>query len=468
MPFFLDSQETSQRFGKHIAEFCSLLDTNHIHHGSPDDLFEFAKFLENNNQFRIDLSALVKSVVQKESDEILLTDMMSIIAASVSGPFFADIRADITKPTNTLMEFLLGTGCWRQFGSPSPPASRREALPLRSPVRVEEPRPLRISPSPSPVPIASETVGGRASLLDASSELRQTLTRLEINTLQVKLHLESIEQRISRIEPSSDVSPAQASLSLEPLPHPGAADTVAGDIAQPIAEGSPAFETELPTRGRAVFSHPTLPERSETDDFSSPTFAYSSEKGRNFIPIGVFLALLVIVAGFLVFAHTRSGDTFLKAGITRLEAVFSNAPATVPRGPTAQSIPAPPIHPATPDDTRPNISPVAPPVSASPKNRYISPNVMEGNLLSAPRPVYPEFARAAHIEGTVALQATISRSGSIRTLHAIKGPQPLRSAAINAVRNWRYKPYTVDGRPVEVATTVYVDFTLKPPPSIAH
>ena len=93
---------------------------------------------------------------------------------------------------------------------------------------------------------------------------------------------------------------------------------------------------------------------------------------------------------------------------------------------------------------------------------------MEGNLLLAPRPAYPSLARSNHIQGTVVLQATISRSGSIRTLHAVKGPEALRGAAVDAVRHWRYKPYTVDDRPVEVATTIYVHFNSGPPPAIAH
>ncbi|WP_373694162.1 energy transducer TonB [Edaphobacter paludis] len=73
-----------------------------------------------------------------------------------------------------------------------------------------------------------------------------------------------------------------------------------------------------------------------------------------------------------------------------------------------------------------------------------------------------------HIEGQVALQATISRSGSIETLHVVKGPPSLRGAAIDAVRHWRYRPYTADGQAVKVATMVYVDFTLRPPPAMAH
>jgi protein TonB len=93
---------------------------------------------------------------------------------------------------------------------------------------------------------------------------------------------------------------------------------------------------------------------------------------------------------------------------------------------------------------------------------------MEAYLLSAPRPEYPPQARIDHIEGQVALQATISKTGSIETLHVIKGPQSLRSAAIDAVRNWRYKPYLADSQPIEVDTIVYVDFSLRPPPVIVQ
>jgi len=93
---------------------------------------------------------------------------------------------------------------------------------------------------------------------------------------------------------------------------------------------------------------------------------------------------------------------------------------------------------------------------------------MEGNLLSASRPEYPVSARTEHIEGTVTLEATISTSGAVKTLRAINGPRALRGAAIDAVRNWRYKPYSVDGKPVEVATTVYVHFSPQQPTVIGH
>jgi TonB family protein len=494
IPFFLDTQEMSQRFGDHISEFRSLFDTNHIRHGSPDNIFEFATVLESANQFRFDLSAMVKSVVQRESDELLLTDMMSIIVASVGGPSFSDIKSDITRPTNALMEFLLGTGCWRQFGLPLSPTSQSAVPPIRPSVRAEEPSPTQISPAVS-IPIAGESAEDRDDRLDAPSELRQMLTRLERNTFQVERHLKSIEQRLSRIESPPKPLLTQTPSPIEPFLHTRRADIVSEEIAQPLAEGVPVFEAERPTRSRALFSH--HPHQPQKVDFPSPTFAKVNENRWSIIPIGVFLALLAIIAASL-FAHSGQGRLLLKAGVSHVKTVyahFSRVPAAVSHEPPAASprasipasiaapAPAPPAGPPTSpkiivattprqsvasDNANPHISPNAPPIPDSPEIRYIPANLMEGYLLSAPRPEYPDLARIDHIEGSVALQATISKNGLVETLHVTKGPPRLRNAAVDAVRHWRYKPYSVSGRPVEVATTVYVHFTLSPLPAIAH
>jgi len=503
MPFFLDTQEVSQRFDKYVTEFCALLDTNHLRHGSPQDLFEFADALDRSSQFRNDLSALVKSVVKREPDELLLTDMMSIIAASVGGPSFADTNLDITNPTNTLMEFLLGTGFWKSFGSPSPPAPR-EAAPQRPAVHVAEPRPIPISSPPPPaVPVVSQNPEARSTLIEASSELRQTLTRLEINTLQVKLHLESIEQRISKIEPSPDVahsSTAHAQLPPEPSPQPehrlqplaapvepvpikpepsvhpvAAAEPVPARYgstpafvpplaSMPVAsEVTPLTESVLPARGRALFSHEPLPEPSE-DDFEAPTFAFASEKGRSIVPVIIVILLLVAVGAYFFFTHARQGQ-----GVSGTPASDTSSSATAaPANPApAGSTPGNPATPAVTGTSNPSAA-ETPFDSSNPDVQYVQSKVMEGNLLSAPRPEYPQLARTSHVQGRVALRATISRAGSILTLHVISGPQLLRTAAVDAVRNWRYRPYTVNGRPVDVSTTIYVNFSLAPPPEIAR
>jgi protein TonB len=90
----------------------------------------------------------------------------------------------------------------------------------------------------------------------------------------------------------------------------------------------------------------------------------------------------------------------------------------------------------------------------------ISSGVMVGNLLEKTVPQYPAIAKAARNQGTVVLQATISQNGVIQNLRVISGPPMLQQAAIDAVRSWRYKPYLLNGAPVEVETTINVVFNL--------
>jgi protein TonB len=100
-------------------------------------------------------------------------------------------------------------------------------------------------------------------------------------------------------------------------------------------------------------------------------------------------------------------------------------------------------------------------VKAAPtKALKISSGVMAGMIVLKTQPVYPPIAKAARVSGTVVLQATISKTGAIENLHVISGPQMLVQAAQDAVRQWRYKPYLLNGEPVEVETTVNVIFTL--------
>ncbi len=90
----------------------------------------------------------------------------------------------------------------------------------------------------------------------------------------------------------------------------------------------------------------------------------------------------------------------------------------------------------------------------------ISSGVMEGRKLSGAEPRYPTIAVAAHIQGTVLLTATISKTGTIENLLVMSGPPMLAPAAAEAVRTWRYRPYSLNGEPVEVETTVRVIFNL--------
>ena len=100
------------------------------------------------------------------------------------------------------------------------------------------------------------------------------------------------------------------------------------------------------------------------------------------------------------------------------------------------------------------------PKVATPQRVRVSSGVSAGNLIKRVQPNYPPLARQARIQGTVILQAEISKEGTIQNLQLISGHPMLAPAAIEAVKQWRYKPYLLNGEPVAVDTQVQVNFTL--------
>lgn len=88
----------------------------------------------------------------------------------------------------------------------------------------------------------------------------------------------------------------------------------------------------------------------------------------------------------------------------------------------------------------------------------VDPSTMEGNLIVSRVPVYPEAAKANRVAGHVTMQAIIAKDGTVKRLHVTEGDSRLRTAAVEAVYKWRYKPYMIDGEPVEATTTITVNF----------
>jgi protein TonB len=108
--------------------------------------------------------------------------------------------------------------------------------------------------------------------------------------------------------------------------------------------------------------------------------------------------------------------------------------------------------------TRPVLPAVAPlaPVPHALRLSHIS----EGNLIRKVQPAYPPLARSARIQGAVVLQAVISKQGTIEDLSVLSGHPMLVQAALDAVRQWRYRPYILNNEPVEVETQITVNFSL--------
>ena len=96
-----------------------------------------------------------------------------------------------------------------------------------------------------------------------------------------------------------------------------------------------------------------------------------------------------------------------------------------------------------------------------PSRVRVSQGVTQGLLLHRVSPVYPEGARRSHIQGKVLLKAVIGTDGNIKDLQVISGPKELVRAAVGAVQQWGYRPYLLMGHPVEVDTTIEVNFTLQ-------
>ena len=105
-------------------------------------------------------------------------------------------------------------------------------------------------------------------------------------------------------------------------------------------------------------------------------------------------------------------------------------------------------------------TPVAVPKVATPQRVRVSTGVATGLLIKKVQPSYPPLAKQARIQGHVMLQAEISKDGTIQNLQLISGHPMLAPAAIEAVKQWRYKPYLLNGEPVAVETQVDVIFSL--------
>ena len=114
--------------------------------------------------------------------------------------------------------------------------------------------------------------------------------------------------------------------------------------------------------------------------------------------------------------------------------------------------------PSSPSSAAP--SEHCPAISKTPDTVSKGGPVTPGRLIKKVGPKYPASARKAHIEGTVVLCATISEDGNVQNLRALFGPPELIPAAMDAAKQWRYMPYRLNDKPVEVDSEIHIDFKL--------
>jgi protein TonB len=109
-----------------------------------------------------------------------------------------------------------------------------------------------------------------------------------------------------------------------------------------------------------------------------------------------------------------------------------------------------------------SLSHVAPPapLAVAGKPAFRTSSMLQGSLVRRVDPVYPALARAARIQGAVVLAAVISKAGTIQHLQVLSGQPMLVNAALEAVSQWRYRPYVLNGEVIEVETQITVNFKL--------
>ena len=188
---------------------------------------------------------------------------------------------------------------------------------------------------------------------------------------------------------------------------------------------------------------------------------------------------LLAIAGFLLIPRHRAESKVPQIASTPTETSQPPAPAvvTAPVQPEPVKTPvAAQPEPAKPapksESSAPRPAPVRTPEKASPPQPIqVAANVQAAKLTHRVVPDYPTLARQARIQGTVIFSAIIGKDGAVRTLQLVSGHPLLTPAALEAVKQWVYRPTLVNAEPVEVSTQVDVNFTLTeptPPPKAAE
>jgi TonB family protein len=442
MNLLSDTQGIASGFGDYIEDLRDVFRCNGVDFGLPEDFFAFARTMKYHSDLHWDVARVAKAVTEKEANVSLRT-ILTIIAVASGGAEIATSDSEMSIPINLVAESLIRDGVCSPLhvDDPDSPCSNLVANP-----------PEQISPS-----VVTRDAGLQVGSLDT---LTASLTRLELSSLQLQVYLDSIDQQIDRIEPGLTIVPAPLS-------------------PDDSSENARNYPSQSEERDRAAIG--------VRRDFRLFSFA---------LPILIGVCSLLLAATFLFWMFRRGADYAVvrspepalegggvNAGGSSVAPAVNGASAVPARGARAggsrptdrsprSSKKSAQIALRSPSATKDSETPPVAPTDTSdvsggpdrvPDLNHpvdVSSGVMAANLVSAPKPSYPAFASLTRTQGSVVMRAVISKDGSVEHVQVIQGHRLLRGAAKSAVRNWRYRPYKINGVPVDVATTVSVDFSL--------
>ncbi len=234
---------------------------------------------------------------------------------------------------------------------------------------------------------------------------------------------------------SAPVSPQAATPSVaQATPSPVTATSAARGETTASSTLAPTSETDdSESAPKESASHRAAkPEKSLSSSTAEPAKSAAPEKEEK-----VEVAPLLVKGGKVPAAQPKS---------TPVDA--APAPSLIGMA-TPTSAPPPNLVPSTSTSFKPVLQTVS-----------VSQGVSQGLLYKKVAPVYPSSAVRMRIEGKVELMATVSREGNITQIKVLSGEQQLAKAATDAVKQWKYKPYLLNGEPVEIQTQVTINFKL--------
>jgi TonB family protein len=202
----------------------------------------------------------------------------------------------------------------------------------------------------------------------------------------------------------------------------------------------------------------------EPKKFTPATATPSSNRGR-YTWIAIAASVLLILALVLVTRYSSSKRAGTSPTAQPLAPATAHAASASGRASAAAEMPRKSLKPVASPATHELVAALPPPADSTgesklPQRVTLSEETSKRLLVKLIKPVYPLLARQGHVQGVVVLDVDISREGVVENVRPISGHPILIPAAIEAVKQWRYKPYLLNGDPAAVNTEIVVDFTL--------
>ena len=556
-------QESSDVFEFYRLRLHRLLDMHGVGVGSPVCLLSFVQRLSADRNLEMDFWALTRSFRHIETEQLSDDQVTATVVECVGGPRVNWDDEEIRPVIEEFEGMLTQMEGAARTGVSSAGLNGSSLLPERRSTFAEPERAgLSDAPLGALIPASPSDSGMTAAI---SHQLDEALSRLELNSLELKVQLDNLDSRMSRIEPhleditsmvaSSVGSAGEAGRSsgvrkiptavpprtefLKPILKPISLKPVRLKVVS-VWIGFEAFAKELWAAGKrfanwcsrvvsfylsrlnlylgrvnprplavvsgvlvgvlaggaaiyGVYRHmagakamsPGVVKIADPPVIVPPTLTTPSTVSGGGVVTGPALVVKpggpgpLATAGLNGKPDIRKADS--KADASKVKAVAKHAPATARAvNPREAEVIAPPsfkwlADPApvghkevaptksVPDGaarSTPTPVPRAAADTAGPLEPVsVSSDVMATHLLSSNTPTAPRMARLAHQDGPVVLEAVIAKDGTVDRVRVVKGSMLLRHAAEGAALSQRYKPYLVNGKPANVATTITVNFS---------